>query len=74
MRVLETQFETIREQGYAIDSEEFAVGIACIACTLDGGLSPFALGLSAPAKRCRANADRYLDAMRRASTRGAEAL
>lgn len=65
--VLETQLATIREQGYAIESEEFAIGISCIATALDGGMSPFAMGLSAPTERCLANANRYLEVMRHVS-------
>jgi IclR family acetate operon transcriptional repressor len=66
--VLESQLAKIRDQGYVIESEEFAIGISCIATALDGGMAPFALGLSAPTERCLANADRYLEVMRRASS------
>jgi IclR family transcriptional regulator, acetate operon repressor len=65
--VLEAQLATVREQGYAMESEEFAIGISCIATALDGGMLPFALGLSAPTERCLANAETYLEVMRRVS-------
>jgi IclR family acetate operon transcriptional repressor len=59
-RGLEREFETIREQGYAIDDEEFAAGLCCLAVPLDEGYSPFALAVSAPRERFMAELERYL--------------
>jgi DNA-binding IclR family transcriptional regulator len=60
------ELEHIRERGYAVDDEEFADGVACLAVPLgDGidGLSQFGFGLSAPAGRLRAHLDEYLETM-----------
>jgi IclR family transcriptional regulator, acetate operon repressor len=50
-RRLRKQLENVREQGYALDLEEFAEGLCCLAVPIDGGASPFTIGLSMPAAR-----------------------
>jgi len=62
---LDRSLEEIRAQGYAVDDEEFADGLACIAVPFDEGFSPFVLALSAPRDRCIARQDEYLATMRR---------
>ncbi|HEY0940253.1 MAG TPA: IclR family transcriptional regulator [Steroidobacter sp.] len=62
---LYSEFERIRAQGYAIDNEEFSLGLCCLAVPLDNGVSPFALTLSSPANRFQRHFDEYLAAMRR---------
>lgn len=57
---LEEQFETIRAQGYCVEREEFALGLCCIGMPLDNGLSPYAIGISAPADRFNENFVSYL--------------
>ncbi len=59
------EFERIRQQGYALDEEEYSLGLHCVAVPLDGGISPFALTLSAPAERFKQNFDEYLKVVRR---------
>jgi IclR family acetate operon transcriptional repressor len=48
---LEAELKRIRAQGYAVDREEFAEGLSCLAVPLDDGRLPFALGISAPTER-----------------------
>lgn len=60
---LQGEFAAIRTNGYAIDDEEFALGVCCMAVPLEGGTAPFALALSAPAERFRECRDQYLEAL-----------
>jgi IclR family transcriptional regulator, acetate operon repressor len=48
MSAFVSQLDRIRAEGYALDREEFSEGLCCFAVGLDGGLSPFALSVSAP--------------------------
>lgn len=57
---LDGELAKIRAQGHAIDDEEFASGVCCLAVALDRGESPFALALSAPADRFHACSAEYL--------------
>jgi IclR family transcriptional regulator, acetate operon repressor len=57
---LETEFDRIREQGFAEDDQEYSPGVCCLAVPLDHGLTPFALTISAPRDRFLANRDSYL--------------
>jgi IclR family acetate operon transcriptional repressor len=59
-RRLEEEFELIRERGYAIDDEEFAEGLMCLAVPVDGGAAPFVIGLSVPAERFRGDQEAYI--------------
>jgi IclR family acetate operon transcriptional repressor len=61
---LEREFARIRERGYAIDDEEFAPGLCCLAVPFDAGASPFVLALSAPRDRFIDKRDDYLRTMR----------
>jgi IclR family acetate operon transcriptional repressor len=63
---LRQEFETIRERGYAIDEEEFAVGLSCVAAPFDHGYSPFVLAVSGPTERVDMHRDEYLESLRRA--------
>jgi DNA-binding IclR family transcriptional regulator len=63
---LELEFEKVREQGYALDREEFSPGLSCLAVPFDRGYSPFALAASGPSERVLANLDQYLGILRRA--------
>lgn len=60
---LQSEFETIRKNGYAIDNEEFALGVCCMAVPLEAGTAPFAIALSAPAERFRERKHEYLQAL-----------
>lgn len=64
---LERELAAIKEQGYALDQEEFALGLSCIAVPVDGG-APFALTVAGPTERVVANEDEYLESLRRAGT------
>lgn len=68
---IEREAELIREQGFSEDREEFALGLCCLAVPLDGGLSPFAISISAPKERFDAERDRYLAELRNAAELGA---
>jgi IclR family transcriptional regulator, acetate operon repressor len=50
--------EQVREDGYAIDEEEFAEGVSCVAApVVDGRM---AMGLSAPSERFRENREELI--------------
>jgi len=61
---LDRELAAIRERGYALDHEEYAPGLCCVAMAFDSGYSPFALALSAPRERFATERERYLDALR----------
>lgn len=63
-RRLDAELEAIRRQGFAEDRAEFAEGLCCLAVPIDGGLSPFVFGLSAPVERFAENRAAYLARMR----------
>jgi IclR family acetate operon transcriptional repressor len=65
---LEQELDTIRERGYALDQEEFAVGLSCIAVPVDKGFSPFVLVVAGPTERVLEHRDEYLEVLRRAAT------
>jgi len=69
---LDAEFVRIRDQEYAVDDEEFALGVCCMAVPLDGGGAPFALALSAPADRFRERFDSYLQSARRVANNNLE--
>lgn len=53
-----------RERGYAIDNEEYEIGLSCLAVPIGPVPAAFALGISAPSFRFKANFDRYLEVLR----------
>ncbi len=61
---LERELAGIREHGYAVDEEEFAPGLCCLAAPLDAGDSPFVLALSAPREYFLEQRERYLSELR----------
>lgn len=63
--VLLEQLRTIAEQRYAVDEEEFSLGLCCMAVPFEGFDGQVALGISVPVERFHANFTRYLDALRR---------
>ncbi|WP_283139365.1 IclR family transcriptional regulator [Rhizohabitans arisaemae] len=55
-RKLDQELATIRERGYAVDHEEYAEGVSCLAAPfLVGGEIVAAFGVSVPTERFRAN-------------------
>lgn len=63
--VLLEQLRKIAEQRYAVDEEEFSLGLCCLAVPFEGFDGQVALGISVPAERFHANFNAYLDALRR---------
>lgn len=62
-RALLRQLAEVRERGYAVEEEEFAEGICCVAAPYTIGAQTFGVVISAPAERFRARFDSYLDAL-----------
>jgi DNA-binding IclR family transcriptional regulator len=65
VKALNAQFEAIRSQHHAVENEEFALGLSCVGVPLDKGISPYAIGVSAPTERFSANFDSYLETLRK---------
>ncbi|MGE5147346.1 MAG: IclR family transcriptional regulator C-terminal domain-containing protein, partial [Candidatus Eiseniibacteriota bacterium] len=63
---LRAELAAIAERGYAMDQEEYAEGVCCMAVPISDGAVPFAVGLSAPANRFATEKTRYLSLMGRA--------
>jgi IclR family transcriptional regulator, acetate operon repressor len=62
---LRAELGRIREQGYAVDNEEFVEGLCCLAVPLDAGYSPFVLAVSCPRERFLEEQDRYRSVLQR---------
>jgi DNA-binding IclR family transcriptional regulator len=56
----EAEVEKVQRQRYAVDNEEFAEGMCCLAIPVETGATPYALALSAPAERYREHFKQYL--------------
>jgi DNA-binding IclR family transcriptional regulator len=61
---LDKELAVIRTQGYAIDNEEFAEGLCCLAVPIQETIGRFALCVSAPKDRFWANHEKYLGILR----------
>ncbi|QIB65782.1 IclR family transcriptional regulator [Kineobactrum salinum] len=61
---LHEEFQLIREQGYAVDREEYTIGLHCLAVPIDAGASPYALTISAPTERFKQRFTDFLEIMR----------
>jgi IclR family transcriptional regulator, acetate operon repressor len=57
---LERELEEIRERGYALDREEFNLGVCCLAAPLDAG-APYVISLAAPRARFAEHYEEYVD-------------
>ncbi|MCB1486070.1 MAG: IclR family transcriptional regulator [Bauldia sp.] len=64
---LDREFDTIAEQGYALDNEEFSPGLCCLAVPVEGLGGRFALCISVPTDRFRRNFDKNLAALKAAA-------
>lgn len=60
---LDRELEHIRDVGYAIDRQEFAEGVCCVAMPMDRGPAPFVLAVSSPRDRFEDQLDNYLDVL-----------
>jgi len=60
--------EEIRNQGYAVDREEFAEGLCCLAVPLSVTAGRMVLGISVPAERFQSSFSRYLAMLRTAAS------
>ena len=61
---LRAELERIRLEGHAVDREEFALGLRCLAVPLSASRA-YAIGLSAPAERFELRFEQYLATLRR---------
>jgi IclR family acetate operon transcriptional repressor len=59
-KVLRRELAEVRERGYAVDREEFAAGLCCLAVPAIPFSAKYALSISAPAHRFSARFDDYL--------------
>lgn len=64
---LAEELAQIARQRYAIDDEEFSLGLCCLAVPFAGFDGQISLGISVPAERFRQNFDSYLEALRGAA-------
>jgi len=63
LKELKRQLSEIVDKGYAVEKEEFAPGLCCLAVPVGGGLSQYAIGISVPVDRFHANFETYLKAL-----------
>ena len=71
---LEIEFEQIREEGYAIDDEGFAPGVACVAAPITAGTAVIgAYSVSAPLARFNERKRWLIEAVRGAALAGGDA-
>ena len=61
---LEQEMNQIRSLGYALDRQEFAEGVCCVAMPLDHGPAPFVLAVSSPKERFEDQLENYLAVLR----------
>ncbi|BBY65524.1 IclR family transcriptional regulator [Mycolicibacterium helvum] len=60
---LEQELARAADNGWAMDDEEFSVGLTCVAACLDHNGTDFALAILAPTDRLKENSDDYLAAL-----------
>lgn len=63
---LTRQFDAIRKVDYSLEREEFAIGVSCLAISIGGQASPYAVTISAPAERFEREWEGYLSILRHA--------
>jgi DNA-binding IclR family transcriptional regulator len=65
---LAEELREVRDRGYAVDEEEFTIGVGCVAVPLISGETLIgAYTVSAPVERYRSNWGQYLDVLRSAA-------
>lgn len=61
LAVLKGQLSINRERGFAIETEEYAEGLSCVAVPIGDMPSQMVLGLSAPSERFESNVTMYVE-------------
>jgi len=64
-QAFDAELARIRETGFSVDREEFALGLCCLAVPVGSSGTTFSIGLSAPVARFNAAFDDYLKTLRR---------
>ena len=72
---LEREFDTIRRDGYAVDHDEYALGVTCVSAPIsEAGLVLAALTVSVPTHRYEPNQAKMVDAVLRSAGRASSAM
>ncbi|WP_258591968.1 IclR family transcriptional regulator C-terminal domain-containing protein [Mesorhizobium sp. AR07] len=58
------QLKRIADQGYAVEEEEFSIGLCCLAVPVEGFEGKVALGISVPTERFRKQFENHLEALK----------
>ncbi|MER9994347.1 IclR family transcriptional regulator [Mesorhizobium sp. M0098] len=64
MEILKRQLAEARDRGFAVENQEYAQGLSCLAVPIGKMPSQIVLGLSAPSERFNENVDRYVERLK----------